>query len=50
MEEQYGEGTIRKLNGIMKEGDYDQEVVFGMATGGWKVDDLWEIYAATLEE
>jgi hypothetical protein len=48
IEEQYGSGTIRKLNMLMKEG-YDEMKVFGETTN-WDVNDLWIMYCAVIGE
>lgn len=42
LEQRYGAGTVREINGLMKGRKY-QEVIFKEVTGR-KVDKLWAIY------
>jgi hypothetical protein len=48
IEVQYGSGSIRKLNMLMKGKDYDEAAVFGEVVG-LTVDELWKVYCATSE-
>lgn len=34
LERKFGEGTVRRLNGCLREGEYDGEKVFGECCGG----------------
>jgi len=48
IEERCGTGTIRKLNGHMKDSTYDVEIFVTIT--GEPVDTLWELYCKHLEQ
>lgn len=50
LERRFGEGTVRRLNGCLREGEYDGEKVFGACCEGEKVGDLWKAYRKDLEK
>jgi hypothetical protein len=41
LEQRFGEGTVRKMNGCLHGKDYDEKKLFGDCCGGRKVEDLW---------
>jgi hypothetical protein len=49
LEEEYGEGTVRKINGAMRDLDYD-EVRFWEECCGHKIDKLWTRYGECMEK
>ncbi|TKA24877.1 hypothetical protein B0A50_06606 [Salinomyces thailandicus] len=48
LEEKFGAGTVRKLNGCLKAGKYDEAELFGACCDGKKVGELWKEYAEDL--
>lgn len=50
LEQKFGEGTVRRLNGCLREGKYDGGKVFGECCEGGKVEELWEAYRKELEK
>lgn len=50
LERKFGEGTVRRLNGCLREGEYDGEKVFGECCEGEKVEELWKAYRKDLEK
>lgn len=48
LEQRFGEGTVRKLNGCLRGKDYDEEKLFGECCDGHKVEDLWYLITARL--
>jgi hypothetical protein len=48
LERKYGEGLVRRLNGCLREGEYDGEKVFGECCKGEKVEALWKAYGKDL--
>ena len=49
LEERFGNGTVRKMNGCLREGKYDEEKLFGDCCQGKKVKDLWKDYGDDLK-
>jgi len=49
LEGRYGEGTVRRLNACLREGEYASERVFGACCKGEKVGELWERYRKEFE-
>lgn len=49
LEGKFGAGTIRRLNGCLREGDYDEGSLFKECCGGKTVGRLWERYKEELE-
>ncbi|KAF2771980.1 plant basic secretory protein, partial [Teratosphaeria nubilosa] len=43
LEEKFAEGTVRRINGLLRE-EWDAEGVFGAVCAGRKVEGLWEEY------
>lgn len=50
LERKFGDGTLRRLNGCLREGEYDGEKVFGECCEGGKVEELWKAYRKDLEK
>ena len=50
LERKFGDGTVRRLNGCLREGEYDGEKVFGECCEGGKVEELWKAYRRDLEK
>lgn len=50
LEERFGEGTVRKMNGCLRESKYDEEKLFGECCEDHKVEDLWEDYKEALKK
>ncbi|KAK3056535.1 hypothetical protein LTR09_002328 [Extremus antarcticus] len=50
LEQRFGEGTVRRMNGCLRGKDYDEEKLFGECCGGRKVEDLWKDYGKELEK
>ncbi|KAM0709004.1 hypothetical protein Q7P35_003040 [Cladosporium inversicolor] len=50
LERKFGDGTVRRLNGCLRKGEYDGEKVFGECCEGEKVDELWKAYRKDLEK
>lgn len=50
LEQKYGEGLVRKLNGCLREGKYDGKKLFGECCKGEKVEELWEAYKKELKK
>jgi len=44
LEQRFGEGTVRRMNGCLRGKDYDEEKLFGECCGGRKVEDLWYVF------
>lgn len=44
LERRFGEGTVRKINGSLRKGKYDEKRVFGDCCDGHAVADLWKDY------
>ncbi|KAK3703870.1 hypothetical protein LTR37_014193 [Vermiconidia calcicola] len=49
LEQRFGAGTVRKLNGCLRDGEYDEEKLFGQCCKDHKVEDLWKDYADDLK-
>jgi hypothetical protein len=50
LEEQFGEGFVRRLNARLREGKYEGKRVWGEICEGRKVEELWEAYREELEK
>jgi hypothetical protein len=50
LERKYGEGLVRRLNGCLRDGEYDGEKVFGECCKGEKVEELWKDYGKDLKK
>lgn len=50
LEGRFGEGTVRGLNGCLREGRYEDEKVFGRCCKGEKVEALWRRYKEDFEK
>ncbi|KAI7605037.1 hypothetical protein KC343_g13877 [Hortaea werneckii] len=49
LEEKFGAGTVRRLNGCLREGRYDEGRVFGECCRGRRVEELWREYREELQ-
>ncbi|GAB1742787.1 hypothetical protein NU219Hw_g8497t1 [Hortaea werneckii] len=49
LEERFGAGTVRRLNGCLRVGRYDEERVFGECCQGRRVGELWREYREELQ-
>jgi hypothetical protein len=49
LEEKFGEGVVKRLNGCLRDGEYDGKKVFAECCEGGKVEELWKEYRAELE-
>lgn len=49
LEGRFGEGTVRRLNGCLRQGEYRDEKVFGACCKGEKVRELWKEYKEEFE-
>ncbi|WPG97295.1 Hypothetical protein R9X50_00006900 [Acrodontium crateriforme] len=50
LERRFGDGTVRRINGGLREGRYDEENLFASCCGGKTVDELWSDYEAALNK
>lgn len=50
LENRFGPGTVRKINGCLRKGEYDEEKMFGECCEGHKVKSLWKDYADDLKK
>ena len=41
LEQRFGQGTVRRMNGCLRGKDYDEKKLFGECCKGHKVEDLW---------
>ncbi|KAI7151904.1 hypothetical protein KC349_g9268 [Hortaea werneckii] len=48
LEERFGEGTVRRLNGCLRTGGYDEGRMFGECCRGRSVGELWREYREEL--
>lgn len=44
LEQRFGEGTVRRMNGVLGEGKYDEKALFARCCGGKEVEELWRDY------
>jgi len=49
LEDRFGKGTVRKMNGCLREGKWDEGSVFGDCCEGKNVKELWEAYGEELK-
>lgn len=50
LEQRFGEGTVRRINGRLGEGEYDEKKLFQDCCGGHSVDQLWKDYGDDLKK
>jgi hypothetical protein len=48
LEDKYGAGTVKAINGGLREGQYDEQKLFQGCCGGKEVEELWKDYADDL--
>lgn len=49
LEQRFGEGTVRKINGCLRGRKYDEKELFGECCKGHTVEDLWKEYGEELK-
>lgn len=49
LEQRFGAGTVRRMNGCLRGAEWDEGRVFGECCGGRKVGELWEEYREELK-
>lgn len=49
LERRFGDGTVRKINGCLRVGKYDEKKLFKDCCEGHKVKDLWKDYKEDLK-
>lgn len=49
LEQRFGPGTVRRMNGCLGEGKWDERSVFGECCEGKRVESLWEDYREELK-
>lgn len=50
LEQRFGEGTVRRMNGCLRDQKYDEKKLFGECCSGKTVDQLWKDYGEELEK
>ncbi|KAK3721746.1 hypothetical protein LTR37_002911 [Vermiconidia calcicola] len=50
LEQRFGAGTVRKLNDCLRDGEYNEEKLFGDCCKDHRVEDLWKDYADDLKK
>ena len=50
LEQRFGKGTVRRINGRLGEGQYDEKKLFQDCCGGHSVDQLWKDYGDDLKK
>jgi hypothetical protein len=50
LEQRFGDGTVRRMNGCLRTEKYDEKKLFGECCGGKKVAELWEDYGKELKK
>jgi hypothetical protein len=50
LEQRFGQGTVRKMNGCLRAEKYDEGKLFGECCGGKKVEELWMDYGEELKK
>ena len=50
LEQRFGDGTVRKINGCLNVEKYDGKMVFGDCCHGHDVEELWEDYRKELKK
>lgn len=49
LEDRFGRGTVRRMNGCLRGKEWDEGKVFGECCDGMKVGELWEAYGEELK-